>query len=128
MTSKGQEDSLPFRWTAPKGLLTIGLFLAPALISEFIIVSFFVYSGLTDIFALKFFAVTISPLFHLLPLAVIVVLVLSWIYLTKHMFMEPRVISPAKVSKISRRRPRGRKTRVKSTSIMGIVKKSFQQN
>jgi len=124
MASKEKMDSSTFRWTAPKGLLTIGLFLALALISEFFTVSFFAGSGLTEVVA---YPLPISPLFHLLPLAVILVLVSSWIYLTKHIAMRPRRISPAKVSKI-RGRPRGRKTRSKSTrSVMGAVKNFFSK-
>jgi hypothetical protein len=127
MASKGKRNRLNFRWTAPKGLLTIVLFLALALISEFFTVFFFTFSGLTEVFAYKFFTVTVSPLFHLLPLAVILVLVSSWIYLTKHIAMRPHRISPAKVSKI-RRRPRGRKSRSKSTrSVIGTVKNFFNQ-
>ena len=128
MASKGKRNRLTFRWTAPKGLLTIVLFLALALISEFFMVSFFAFSGLTEVCAYKFFTVTVSPLFHLLPLAVILVLVSSWIYLTKHIAMRPHRISPAKVSERRRRRPRGRKTRSKSTrSVIGAIKKFFNQ-
>lgn len=128
MASKGKRNRLTFRWTAPKGLLTIVLFLALALISEFFMVSFFAFSGLTEVCAYKFFTVTVSPLFHLLPLAVILVLVSSWIYLTKHIAMRPYRISPAKVSERRRRRPRGRKTRSKSTrNVIGAIKKFFNQ-
>jgi hypothetical protein len=128
MASKGKRNRLTFRWTAPKGLLTIVLFLALALISEFFTVSFFTFSGLTEVFAYKFFTVTVSPLFHLLPLAVIVVLVSSWIYLTKHIAMRPYRTSPTKVSKSRRRRPRGRKTRSKFTrSVIGAIKNVFSK-
>jgi len=124
MASEGKRNRLTFRWTAPKGLLTIGLFLALAFISEFFMVSFFAGSGLTETSA---YPLLVSPLFHLLPLAVIIVLVLSWIYLTKHIAMRPRRISPAKVSKM-RRRPRGRKTRSKSTrNMMEAIKNFFNQ-
>lgn len=124
MASKVKRNRLTFRWTAPKGLLTIGLFLALAFISEFFMVSFFAGSGLTETSA---YPLPVSPLFHLLPLAVILVLVSSWIYLTKHIAMRPRRISPAKVSKI-RRRPRGRKTRSKSTrSVIGAIKNVFSK-
>jgi hypothetical protein len=128
MASKGKRNRLTFRWTAPKGLLTIVLFLALAFISEFFMVSFFAFSGLTEVFAYKFFTVTVSPLFHLLPLAVILVLVSSWIYLTKHIAMRPYRKSPTKVTESRRRRPRGRKTRSKSTrSVIGDIKNFFNQ-
>ena len=125
MTSKGQRDRLTFKWTAPKGLLTIVLFLTLALVSEFLIVFFFAFSGLTEVFAFKIFTVTVSPLFHLLPLAVILVLVSSWIYLTKHISMRPHRISPAKVSKSRRRHLR--RTKKSTRSIMGAIKKLFSK-
>ena len=125
MASKGQKDRLTFRWTAPKGLLTIVLFLALALISEFVMVSFFAGAGLTEMFANL---LPVSPLFHLLPLAVIVVLVSSWIYLTKHVAMGSRVKAPVKGSKIRRRHPRRSKTRQTSTqNTVGAIKKVFSK-
>ena len=128
MASKGQRDRLTFSWTAPKGLLTIVLFLALALVSEFFMVLFFTFSGLTEVFAFKFFTITVSPLFHLLPLAVILVLVSSWTYLTKYIAMGPRRISPAKVSKIHRRHPRRKKTRLKFLRrVIGAIEKFFSQ-
>ena len=123
MASKGKRDSSTFSWTAPKGLLTIGLFLALALISEYFVVSFFAGSGLKETSA---YSLPVSPLFHLLPLAVIIVLVSSWTYLTKNIATRPRRISPAKVSKI-RRRPRGRKTRKSTRSVTGAVKNVFSK-
>jgi hypothetical protein len=125
MASQGQEDSSTFRWTDPKGLTIIGLFLALAFISEYFIVSFFAGSGLTEASA---YPLPVSPLYHLLPLAVILVLVSSWIYLTKHVAMRPHRISPAKVSKTRRRHPRRRKTRVTFTRrVMMSVKKFFSK-
>jgi hypothetical protein len=122
MASKGKGDSLTFSWTAPKGLLTIGLFLALALISEFFMVSFFEGSGLKETYA---YPLPVSPLFHLLPLAVILVLVSSWMYLANHIALRPQRISPTKVSKTRRRRPR---RRTKSTqSIVGAIKKFFSK-
>jgi hypothetical protein len=122
MASKGKGDSLTFSWTAPKGLLTIGLFLALAFISEFFMVSLFAGSGLTETTA---YSLPVSPLFHLLPITVILVLVLSWMYLTNYIATRPHRISSTKVSKTHRRRPR---RRTKSTqSIIGAIKKSFSK-
>jgi hypothetical protein len=124
MASKGKGDRLTFGgWTAPKGLLTISLFIALAFISEFFMVSFFAGSGLTETSA---YALPISPLFHLLPLAVMLVLVLSWMYLTNHIARRPRRrVSPAKVSKSRRRRPR--RTTKSTRGIMGAIKKVFSK-
>jgi hypothetical protein len=123
MTSKEKRNHLVFRWTAPKGLLTLVLFLVLALVCEFFMVSFFAGSGLTETSA---YPLPVSPLFHLLPLAVILVLVLSWIHLTKHIAMRPHKISPAKVSRI-RGRPRGRKTRKSTRGVIGAIKNVFSK-
>jgi hypothetical protein len=123
MASKGKGDRLTFgSWTTPNGLLIIGLFLALAIISEFFIVSFFMFSGLS---AVVEHSLPVSPLFHLLPFAVILVLVSSWMYLTKHIAMRPPKISPAKISKSRRRRPR--RTKKPSRSIVGYIKKIFSK-
>jgi hypothetical protein len=117
MASKENVDSTTFSWTAPKGLLTVGLFLAIAFVSEFFMVSFFAGSGLTEVATSL---LPVSLLFHILPLAVIIVLVLSWTYLTKNMVMRPQRKAPTKVSK-SRRRPT-RRARKSSPSATGAVK------
>jgi hypothetical protein len=79
-------------------------------------VYFFTFSGLKDNFAFNFFTITISPLFHLMPLGVIFVLISSWTYLTKYMAVVPRRTSPTKKqSETLRRLPRRRrKMRFKS--------------
>ncbi len=116
MVSKRKREYLIFSWTSPKGLLSIGLFLALASISEFFMVSFFAGSGLTET---SVYPLPVSPLFHILPLAVILVLVSSWMYLTNHIVTRSHRISPPKVSKRRRRRPR----RTKSTGfIIGAIK------
>ena len=109
--SKGRRR-LTFRWTAPKGLFTLGLFLSFALISEFFMVSFFTGAGLKEAFAFKFFTINVSPLFHLLPLSVILVLVSSWIYFTKYLVKRSHRKSPAKTLRISRKRTSRRRTRM----------------
>jgi len=122
MTFKGQEDNSTFRWTAPKGLLTIVSFFALAFIFEFVIVSFFAGSGLTEAVTIL---LPVSPLFHFLPLAVILVLVLNWIYLTKQIVMRPYRTAPAKVSKTRRTK---RKRRAKPTKgFIGAVKNFFSK-
>jgi hypothetical protein len=120
MAPKGPEKHLNFSWTSPKGLLTAGLFLALALISEFVMVSFFAGAGLTE----TAYLLIVSPLFHILPLAVIVVLVLSWIYLTKNMATRPYRAVPAKASKIHRRRQRREKS---ARSSMATIKQFFSK-
>jgi len=97
---------LVFRWTAPKGFTAIVLFSALALLIEYVLVSSFISFGLTDKTPLTTtfqfpltqspLTITISPLFHLTPFGVIVVLVSSWTYLTKYIAVAPRRMKPIK--------------------------------
>jgi len=106
MTMEKRRRRLIFNWTAPKGFTAITLFSALALVVEYALVSFFTSFGLTDKNTLttpfrfpltqSIFAINISPLFHLTPLGVIVVLVSSWIYLTKYTAIAPRAAKPIK--------------------------------
>lgn len=106
MTTKKSWKRLIFRWKAPKGFTAIVLFSALALLIEYVLVSFFMSFGLTDKTPLattfqfpltqSLFTITISPLFHLTPFGVIVVLVSSWTYLTKYMAVAPRRVKPVK--------------------------------
>lgn len=121
MAPKVYGDHLNFRWTSPKGLLTIGLFLALALISEFAMVSFFAGAGLTEAVT---YLLPVSLLFYILPLAVTFVLVSSWIYLTKHIATRPYKTTAAKASKTRRRHPRRKKS---TRSSIGTIKKVFSK-
>ena len=115
MASRETIDNTAFSWIGEKGLLILGLFLAVAFVSEFFMVSFFMGSGLTEATQLP-----VSLLFHILPITVIVVLVLSWTYLTKHVVVRPYRKATTKVSK-SRRHPR-RRARKSNTSIIETIK------
>ena len=106
MSTEKRWKRLIFRWTAPKGFTAIVLFSALALLIEYVLVSSFMSFGLTDKNPLtttfqfpltqSLFTITISPLFHLTPFGVIVVLVSSWTYLTKYMAVAPRRVKPVK--------------------------------
>lgn len=77
-----------------KGLMTILLFFIIAALIEYCIVLYAINLDVEDTAALQWNAkfpatdwaitITISPLFHLVPLAVIITLMSSWIYLTRH--------------------------------------------
>jgi hypothetical protein len=96
VASEERWKRLIFRWTAPKGFVAIVLFFVLAFLFECLMVYFFTFSGLTDNFTINFFSITISPLFHLMPLGVIFVLISSWMYLTKYTAIVPHRTSPAK--------------------------------
>lgn len=59
------------------------LFLALAVLVELGIVEFAISMGVTDTTTLNLGVITISPLFHILPIIVILVLTLSWLYLNE---------------------------------------------
>ena len=95
MSSEKRQKRLFFRWTAPRGFVAMVLFLVLAVLIEFLLVYFFLSFGLKDenLFIWKphvSLTITISPLFHLLPIGVIAVLVSSWTYLTKYVAVVPR--------------------------------------
>jgi hypothetical protein len=110
---------LIIRWTAPKGFAAMLLFLAVAFLLEYLIVYSFLSDGLNDEFTwIKTFQVpyvnwsftlAVSPLFHLLPLSVIIVLISSWAFLTRHIAFIPQRIKSAKKAAIKRRQPQRRR-------------------
>ena len=95
------------------------LFLAVAFLLEYLIVYSFLSGGLNDEFTwIKTFQVpyvnwsftlAVSPLFHLLPLSVIIVLISSWAFLTRHIAFIPQRIKSSKKAAIKRRQPQHRR-------------------
>jgi hypothetical protein len=124
---------LVFRWTALRGLTAILLFFILALFVEYIIVYLFLSSGLTDEFLMSqvvnvpatsfSFTITLSPIFHLIPLGVIVVLVSSWAYLTKYIAIVPQRLSPPRKPQEPRREPDARAKSVRLKSLRRWSKK-----
>ena len=110
---------LIIRWTAPKGFAAMLLFLALAFLLEYLIIISFLSTGITDnstwmeTFQVPYvnwsFTLTVSPLLHLLPLSVVIVLISSWIFLTKQIAFIPQRIGSAKRAAIRRRRPQRRR-------------------
>ena len=94
------------KWTGRKGFAAILLFFILAVIVEVLLVYSFQMLGLVDQSALTttilipyvswLITVSISPLFHLLPIGVIVVLLSSWTYLTKYTAFIPQRVEAAK--------------------------------
>ena len=108
-------------------MTAILLFLVLALVIEYIIVSVFLSAGLVDDFLLSqvfnvpatsfSFTITLSPIFHLIPLGTIAVLVSSWTHLTKHIAIVPQRVSPSRKPPEPRR---GREVRAKSVRLKSI--------
>jgi hypothetical protein len=77
---------MPFRWATSKGLLGIALFTLLAILIEYLIILYAISLGTTDRALIIFTwptTITISPLFHIVPIAVVITLVACWAYLTK---------------------------------------------
>ena len=120
MTSQEKRwKRLIIRWTAPKGFTAMLLFLAFAFLLEYLVVYSFLSGGLTDeftwieTFQVPYvnwsFTLAVSPLLHLLPLSVMIVLISSWIFLTRHTAFIPHRIESAKKTAMKRRQPQHRR-------------------
>jgi len=98
-------------------------FFALTILTEYLIVASFLSFGLADKHLLTqtfqfpganiSFTLSISPLFHLLPIGVIFVLGANWIYLTKYVAVVPRRIEASKKPSMM---PKGRYQKPKSKS------------
>ena len=120
-----------------KGLTAILLFLIAATIIEYIVVIYAINLGVKDETLLQgdflfpgtdwIVTVAISPLFNLVPFAVIIVLVSSWTYLTRDVAVKPPEKWKEKVKPASKRRKeRGfnkvKKLTLKMRVLFGTVK------
>ncbi len=130
MSSEERRRRLFFRWTAPKGFAAIILFTLLAVLVEYFLVHIFLSFGLTDknLFKNTFqipytsfsFTLTFSPLFHLIPIGVIIVLVSSWTCLTKFVAVVPQVkTTPKKIAATAPKKQRLRAFRRVSKKISG---------
>jgi len=134
VSSEKPRRRLFFKWTAPKGFAALISFLVLAILVEFLFVYFFLSFGLKDenLFIWKphvSLTITISPLFHLLPIGVIAVLVSSWTYVTKYIAVVPRGRPLPERQPIKRRKRYPRAFGRRLSSIKGFFKgisKKFQ--
>jgi hypothetical protein len=123
---------LLIRWATLKGLAAIVLFLVIAVLVEYIIVLYAVSLGVEEKpenflqWSFQFpgtawmIRIAISPLLHLVPIAVVIVLVSSWAYLTKYVAVRPREAQKGKVEVYAKR---GREPRLKEVKkLFGKVK------
>jgi hypothetical protein len=88
------------RWRTLKGLTSTITFTVLAILAELLVVLYAMSIGVTDPAVLKVdwpITIVVSPLFDLVPIAVIVTLVAAWVYLTRKMAtraQEPRKPMP----------------------------------
>lgn len=92
LTIQSGSRHLMIRWAKLRGSAAIILFLAVAVFIQVIVVSYAVNLGIKDTGVLTVnwpVTFTLSPLFHLVPIAVIVSNLFTWIYLTKKLSVRP---------------------------------------
>ncbi|MEM2972325.1 MAG: hypothetical protein QW270_07915 [Candidatus Bathyarchaeia archaeon] len=115
---------LIIRWTTLKGLTAILLFLITTVLIEYLFVLYAINLGVNDNpikWSLQFpgtqwtTTMVVSPLFHLVPTAVIIVLAFTWIYLTRHVTVKTHEPPPkAKAEK--------RRAKVEKEGFLGKIK------
>lgn len=107
MASQTPRERLMIRWATLKGLTAIVLFLIITVLIELIIVLYSLNLGVKDTTALtwnnQLLTITISPLFHLVPIAVIIALVFGWAYLTRHIAIRPYEERKGKKTAVTKR-------------------------
>jgi len=91
---------LILRWATLKGLTAVILFLIIASLIEYAVVAYAISLGVREENPLQAsfqfpgtnwtITIVVSPLFHLIPLSVIIVLVFSWICMTEYAAMQPQ--------------------------------------
>ncbi|MEM2994507.1 MAG: hypothetical protein QXI91_00610 [Candidatus Bathyarchaeia archaeon] len=104
---------LIIRWTTLKGLTAIILFLITAVLIEYLVVLYAINLGVNDNpiqWSFQNATLVISPLFHLVPTAVIIVLAFTWIYLTRHVTVKTH--EPPPKAKAEKRRAKVEKERL----------------
>jgi len=97
-----------------KGIAAIILFLIIVAVIEYLIVLYALNLGVEDETLLRWsftfpgtnwiITIMVSPLFHLVPIAVIITLVSSWTYLTKYVAVKPHRTLKEKARPASKRR------------------------
>jgi hypothetical protein len=94
------------RSIVPKGLPSLIMFVMLATLIEALVVLYSLNLGVVDPAALRIswpLPFTVSPLFHLIPIAVIIILVLSWQFLTRKLAAKGPEIRPGKTETRARR-------------------------
>lgn len=108
------QKRLIFQWTTFKGLAAILLFLTAIIVIEYVVVVYAISLGVQDETLLQWSfyfpgtdwitTIAISPLFHLVPIAVIIALVSNWAYLTRYVAVKPPEKWKGKVKPVTKQR------------------------
>lgn len=127
LSAQASPKRLKLRWATLKGLTALILFFIAAALIEYATVVYAVALGVEEENPIQWkiqlpgsdwtATISVSPLFHLVPLSTIITLVSSWVYLTRFMAIKPSKEKP----KIPQR---GKKEKI-TTKIGDIVGNFF---
>jgi len=100
MAKLNPQNRVPSRWAALKDFTPMMIFLVIAVLIEYLVIVYAMGLGVEDTSSLQSsfqfpgtgwnVTLTVSPLFHLVPLTVIIALVASWTYLARHVGTRPQ--------------------------------------
>ena len=135
-TSGGQlSKRLILRWTTLKGLAAIILFLIIAALIEYVVIVYAISLGVREENPLHgsfqfpgtdwTITVVVSPLFHLVPLSVIIALVFSWICMTKYAAIQPQKPPEGKTKTKQQKKEQIQKTEKLTSRIGGAIGRFF---
>jgi hypothetical protein len=123
---------LLIRWKTLKGTAAIILFLILATLIEYAIVLYAINLGVKDTTQLQWntqfpgtnwtLTITISPLFHLVPTAVIITLLFTWTYLTKRMATQPKEAWKTRTGPTTKRPKESRLKKIANKIKSGLLK------
>jgi len=106
MATQPAQERRPFHRATSRGILAVAFFTLLAIVIESLIVLYAISLGTTDRALIIFTwptTITISPLFHIVPIPVVMILVACFAYLTKKLVTRPleqkTVSKPQKHSK-----------------------------
>lgn len=95
------------RWTTLKRSAATVVFLAIAILAESLVVAYAASLGVKDETALQWSAklpssdwsitLAVSPLFHLVPITVIMTLISTWMYMSRQVFVPPSEVAKTKL-------------------------------
>jgi len=113
LSTSGHSKHVIIRWATLKGIAAILLFLAIAALMEYLVILYAINLGVRDATLIQWniqipgtdwiATITVSPLFHLVPIAVIICLAFTWVYLTKYAALKPMEIVKGKGGFASKR-------------------------
>jgi hypothetical protein len=117
-TQKTQKTAT-VRWTSSRGIASMLLFLIVAILVEYAIVLYAKGLGVAENPENRIFGV-VSPLFHLIPAAVVITLTFSWTHLRRYMSARPQETVKKKVTAVAKRgKPK--------TSLLGRLKNKMSK-